>query len=136
MAITEGRKGAVYLDDGTSVLVAAMSEWTLTSNADRLDVTAFGDTDKAYLAGFKDSELRFSGFYDPADDAQADLHDAFVEGDEVTVHLYIDSAGGNGFTADGVVLGREVSTSVGGAATCNFTIAVNGAVTPFESTPS
>jgi predicted secreted protein len=136
MAITAGREGAVYIDNGSVTLVAAMSEWTLTSNADRIDVTAFQDTDKEYLAGFKDNELRFTGFYDPTDQAQSDLHTAFTNGTEVDIILYIDADSHAGFRGQGVILGREVSTSVGGAGTCNFTIAVNGAVTPISSTPS
>jgi len=133
MAVTEGRKGAVKLGtEGADTLVAAMNSWTLTSNADRIDVTVFGATAKEYLAGFKDGELRISGFYDPADDAQADLHTAFGDGTEVDLRLYVDDTLNTGFEGSGVVLSREVGSEVAGAATCNFTIAVNGEITPFD----
>lgn len=133
MAIVHGKGGAVKLGTPTAELVAAMNEWTLTSNADEVDITSFGDTDKVWMAGFKDGSLRFSGFYDYADTPQGDLHDAFDAGTEVSVKLYTDAT--HGFEGVGVVTSREVSASVNGAVTCNFGLRVNGAISPFTDTP-
>jgi predicted secreted protein len=133
MAIVHGKGGAVKLGTPTALLVAAMTEWTLTSNADEVDITSFGDTDKVWMPGFKDGSLKFSGFYDNADTPQGDLHTAFDAGTEVTLKLYTDSS--HGFEGLGVVTSREVSASVGGAVTCNFGLRVNGAITAFTDTP-
>jgi predicted secreted protein len=133
MAIVHGKGGAVKLGTPTANLVAAMNEWTLTSNADEVDTTSFGDTDKVWMAGFKDSSLTFSGFYDNADTYQGDLHEAFDAGTEVTIKLYTD--GTHGFQGVGVVTSREVSASVSGAVTCNFGLRVNGSISAFTDTP-
>jgi len=133
MAIVHGKGGAVKIGTPTATLVAAMTEWRLNSTADEVDVTSFGDTDKVWMAGFKNGELNFSGFYDDADTAQGDMHDAFDAGTEVHVKLYTDA--NSGFEGDAVVLSREVSASVAGAVTCNFGLRVNGAITAFADTP-
>lgn len=129
MAIVHGKGGAVKIGTPSATLVAAMNEWRLTSTADEVDITAFGDTDKVWMPGFKDGQLTFSGFYDDADASQGDLHEAFDDGTEVHVKLYADAD--SGFEGDAVITGREVSASVNGAVTCNFTLRVNGAITAF-----
>lgn len=133
MAIVHGKGGAVKLGTPSANLVAAMNEWSLTSTADEVDITSFGDTDKVWMAGFKDGQLRFSGFYDAADTYQGDLHEAFDADTEVHVKLYTDST--HGFEGDGVVTSREVTASVNGAVTCNFGIRINGSITAFTDTP-
>lgn len=132
MAIVHGKGGGVKLGTPTANLVAAMNEWTLTSDADEVDITQFGDTDKVWMAGFKNGSLRFSGFYDQADTYQGDLHDAFDAGTEVHLQLFTD--GTHGFEGDGVITSREVSASVNGAVTCNFGLRVNGSITAFTGT--
>jgi len=134
MAKMLGKDGMVKIGDSLTSVVAALNEWSLTSNADRIEVTSFGATDKEYLAGFKESTLRFSGFYDDADTFQGDLHEAFADGSEVHVALFTDTD--SGFQGSGVVVSREVTTGVAGAVTCTFEIAVNGAVIPFAGTPA
>jgi predicted secreted protein len=131
--IVHGKGGAVKIVSSGEVLVAAMTEWRLTSNADEVDITSFGDSDKVWMAGFKDGQLTFNGFYDSEDtNGQGALHQAFVEGTEVDIKLYATAT--EGFSGKGVVTSREVGASVGGAVTCNFGLRVNGAITPFSGT--
>ena len=125
--IVHGKGGAVKLGSPTAHLVAAMNEWSLTATADEVDITSFGDTDKAWLAGFKDGQITFTGFYDYADTYQGDLHEAFAAGSEVHVELYTDAT--HGYEADAVVLSREVTAGVNGAVTCNFGLRAVGAIT-------
>lgn len=128
MAIITGKGGAVKLGTSTETTVLGVSSWTLSSDADEIDVTSLGDTDKAYLAGFKSHKCSFKGFYDPADaNGQAALHTAFDSGAEVHVNLYTNVTATEGWEGDAIVLSREVETSVDGAVTCSFELRFNGA---------
>lgn len=135
MARLHGKGGAAKLVTVTGAkLIAAINEWSITSNADEVDATAFGDTDKYWLAGFKDGQIRLNGFYDPDSTEQSAMHSAFDAGSEVSLKLYVDA--NRGFEADAIVLGREVSAPVNGAVTCNFTLRANGAITEFNDAVS
>ena len=67
MARRHGSTGQVAIDpDGTTtyVPVAALNSWTMDSARDKVDVTAFGDTNKQYVVGLPDTKGTFSGFWD------------------------------------------------------------------------
>ena len=64
-----GRNGRLYVDtsaaaDGSAQPIANLSSFSINQTADRTEVTSFGDTTKAYVAGLKDAQGDFSGFWD------------------------------------------------------------------------
>lgn len=68
MARQHGSLGQVLIDPtgGTAyVAVASLNKWTLDMARDRVDVTAFGDTNKQYVQGLADIKGTFGGFWDP-----------------------------------------------------------------------
>lgn len=69
MSRIHGRNGRVYLalaSGGTAEPVAFLNSWTINFATEKADVTAFGDANKAYVAGLPDASGDFSGFYDNA----------------------------------------------------------------------
>jgi predicted secreted protein len=90
MARVHGRSGVlkVELTVGEAVeTVAFLNKWSLSFAADRVDVTAMGDTNKVYLAGLPDASGDFAGFYDAAADAVT-LEDAAMDGVARDFELY------------------------------------------------
>lgn len=65
-----GSKGLVKMDPtggATLVTVASLNAWTLDQARDKVDVTAFGDTNKQYVQGLPDVKGTLGGFFDTAD---------------------------------------------------------------------
>lgn len=96
MARIAGRNGALYANitsGGTAEPIAYLSSYTISFSSDRYEVTAFGDTNKAYVAGLPDASGDYSGFYDTA---TAQLYTAAVDGVARKFYLYMDRNGSPG----------------------------------------
>lgn len=68
MARQHGYKGQVLIDPAggsTYVAIAALNRWTLDMSRDRVDVTAFQDTNKQYVQGLPDIKGTIGGWWDP-----------------------------------------------------------------------
>lgn len=90
MARAHGRNGALYAaisSGGTAQPVAFLSAWTFASTSDRVDVTAFGDSNKTYVAGLPDASGSFEGFWDSDG---VDLYTASQDGVARKFYLYPD----------------------------------------------
>jgi hypothetical protein len=83
-----GRQGRVYLNiasGGTAEPIAFLSGWSISFATDKVDVTAFGDANKIYVAGLPDASGDFSGYYD---DATAQVFTAALDGQPRKFYLY------------------------------------------------
>jgi hypothetical protein len=83
-----GRNGRIYLaiaSAGTAEPIAFQNKWSLDSASDKIEVTAFGDGNKVYVAGLPDASGDFSGFYD---DATAQSYTASQDGIARKFYLY------------------------------------------------
>ena len=92
MARIHGRKGRLYAaitSGGTAEPIAYLNAWTINFTTDKVDGTAFGDTNKVYLSGLPDAAGTFSGFYDDASDQ---LYQAAQDGIERKFYLYPSNA--------------------------------------------
>jgi len=92
MARIHGRFGRVYMNiasGGLAEPIAFLNSWSLSAETDKADVTAFGDTNKVYVAGLPDSSGEFSGFYD---DSTAQTYSAAIDGIARKFYLYPTSA--------------------------------------------
>jgi hypothetical protein len=68
MARQHGSHGQVSIDPaGTTTYapIASLNAWTLNSERDLVDVTAFGDTNKQYVQGLPDLKGTYGGWWDP-----------------------------------------------------------------------
>ena len=88
MARIAGRNGRVYMalaSGGTAQPVAFQNKWAINAASDKIEVTAFGDSGKVYVAGLPDASGTFSGFYD---DATAQSYTASQDGLARAFYLY------------------------------------------------
>jgi hypothetical protein len=73
-----GRNAAIYIDtssaaNGSAVPISLRNNWSLDQSADRFETTAFGDTNKSYVAGMPDVQGSFAGMWDADDSNQYNL---------------------------------------------------------------
>lgn len=93
MSRIHGRKGQLYVglasDTAVATPVTFLSSWSIDFATDKVDVTAFGDTNKVYVSGLPDASGSFGGFYD---DATAQLYTASQDGLARRFYLYPTNA--------------------------------------------
>jgi hypothetical protein len=92
MARYHAKEGQVYMSvnstDAASP-VSSMSAWSLSLARDRVEVTAFGDTNKQFVQGLPDISGTFSGFWD---DTESDIVTGSESANGVKLYLYPDAA--------------------------------------------
>ena len=67
MARIHGRNGRLYASltsGGTAEPITFLRDWSINFAVDNIEVTAFGDSNKTYVAGLPDASGSYSGFYD------------------------------------------------------------------------
>lgn len=88
MARIHGKRGRVYLGVLSGDQASPMpfiAGYSFDAETEKAEVTAFGDNNKIYVAGFSDASGEFSGFYD---DATAQTYTAAVDGLPRRFYLY------------------------------------------------
>lgn len=83
-----GRFGMIYMglaSGGTATPIATQASWSMNFVTNKIDVTAFGDTTKVYVAGLPDASGQFSGWYD---DATVQTYTAATDGVARRFYLY------------------------------------------------
>ncbi len=88
MSRIHGRNARIYMSitsGGSAEPIPFLASWSLQAATDKQDVTAFGDSNKVYVAGLPDASGEFSGFYD---DATAQTYTAAVDGVARKFYLY------------------------------------------------
>ena len=91
MARSHGRNGAVYLgatNGAAASPVTFQAAWSINMTVDKQDVTAFGDSNKIYVAGLPDASGDFSGFWD---DATSQTYLAATDGLSRNFYLYANA---------------------------------------------
>lgn len=88
MARIAGRNGRIYANvssGGTAEPITFLNNWSINFATDKIEVTAFGDTGKTYVAGLPDASGDYSGFYD---DGSTQFYTAAVDGIARKFYLY------------------------------------------------
>lgn len=89
MARIPGRNARVYLGLATSAAaaepIAFQAKVSFDAATDKIDVTAFGDSNKVYVAGLPDASGSFEGFYD---DATVQSYTAAQDGIARKMYIY------------------------------------------------
>lgn len=83
-----GRNAVIYFDlagGGSASRLAYQAEWTMNFTSPKIDVTAFGDTNKTTVAGLPEASGSFTGFYD---DTSNQTYTAAVDGLARKFYLY------------------------------------------------
>lgn len=115
MARIHGRAGRVYMNlasGGTAEPVNFLSGWSINFATDKVDVTAFGDSNKIYVAGLPDASGDFSGFYD---DATAQVFTAAVDGVGRKFYLYPSTLTNSQYFYGTILPDFKVNAAVAGA---------------------
>lgn len=93
MSRVAGRFGRMYVgiasDSAAAEPAVYLRRWSIDYSTDKYDVTAQGDSNKAYVAGLPDAQGRYDGFYD-TDTAQ--FWTAATDGLARKVYLYADTS--------------------------------------------
>lgn len=124
MAFHSGRDGSLWVD-GTRL--ARVSNWSLSSSVETLEVTDLGANERSYIPGLKSATGSASIFYH--DDAPAALlgkvlkTGAATESDAVRLSL---RWGDKKVDVDAYVTQGEVSCQVGSVMQANITFVVTG----------
>ena len=91
MVRRHGRNAQVYVgitSGAAASPVPFMASWTMNQVTDKQEVTAFGDSNKVYVAGLPDSSGDFGGFMDQA---SSQTYIAAVDGLPRNFYLYEDA---------------------------------------------
>lgn len=98
MARAHGRRGRLYAgiasDTSAAEPITFLNSWSVNFTVDKVDVTAFGDSNKVYVSGLPDASGDFGGFYD---NATAQLYTASQDGLARRFYLYPDISDGDYF---------------------------------------
>lgn len=129
MAKYHGKGGVLYLaaaGGGAASLVSNLTQWTISIQADKAEVTSLGDSFKSYVRGVKGGTISAQGFW--ADDADVPF-DAFDADAKVAAYLY-PAAGAPSKFWSGYVWPDQIDcgVQVGGAATANFSGTFDGTI--------
>jgi hypothetical protein len=127
MAVYAGRKGVVYLSttgSGAATNVLKLTGWTIDQSTDKIEVTAFGDTNKTYVQGLKDVKGTFSGFFD---DTETKPFTAADSTDGCKLYLYPSSDITTAYFYGPAWLDVSLDTGVATAVSISGNFAANGA---------
>lgn len=130
MARSAGRNSQIYVSitsGGSASPLLHAATWSLNLNVDQIEVTAFGDTSKTYVAGLADGTLDFSGFL--SDTAGTSLVTAAIDGVARKFYLYPFNTTSTYFFGTGF-FGTTVETDVAGAVSMTGTAMMATPVTP------
>lgn len=91
-----GRNARFYMaiaSGGTAELIPFIKGWTIKAASDRFDVTAQGDTGKAYVSGLPDAQGDIEGFFDVGTNQ---TYTAARDGVARKIYMYPDIVGSPG----------------------------------------
>lgn len=130
MARIHGRRGRLYVDQSSGAAAAAtpvafLNSWSIAFETDKVEITAFDDTNKTYLSGLPDASGDFGGFYD---DSTNQLYDAAIDGAARKFYLYPDLATSSKYWYGTAIFDFSVDGSVSDAVTVSGSWAAAGPI--------
>ena len=126
MAKYHGRKGVVYMSTtggGTAVSVVGLKSWSLNMPTDKVEVTAFGDTNKTYVQGLPDATGDIAGWWDDTSDA---MYDGSQSSNGVKLYLYPSSDATTKYWYGPAWVDFSITVDVGGAVEVSASFSANG----------
>lgn len=127
MAVYHGKKGVVYCSTsaaGAATNVIKLDAWSLDMPADKVETTAFGDTNKTYVLGLRDASGSISGFWD---DTADQFYAASQSSDGVNLYLYPSSDAPSKYWYGPAWVDFSVSSGVAEAVKIAANFSANGA---------
>lgn len=124
-----GKNGKVEIGDATSKKVVGIKNWSLELSLDTLETTALGNDWKEYITGLKEWTASSEGDYVvPTDtEGQAALQQAFLNGAEVKVKMFVDSK--NYYTGSAFISSLSIEDPVDDVVSISIEFTGTGALT-------
>lgn len=122
-----GRKGAIYMSTtgtGAATMMVSMNAWSLDRSTDLVDVTAFGDINKVFVAGLPNLQGSLSGWWDTASDL---LYDGATSADGVKLYLYPSTDAMSKYFYGPAWVNFNIEVGVNDAVSISGDFAANGA---------
>jgi hypothetical protein len=110
-----GRNAAIYFGATTSAQASPLTfqnTWSMNFTSEKIDVTAFGESTKTYVAGIADAAGEFSGFYD---DATPQTYTAAIDGLARRMYLYPSNLNTAQYFFGTVFADMSINAAVAGA---------------------
>lgn len=134
MARIHGRRGRLYVElspPGSAEPISFLNSWSISAEVDRVDVTAFGDSNKVELAGLPASSGDFGGFYDSETDQ---LYGAALDGVPRKFYLYPNTNNNTQYFWGTANFDFSISASVDGAVEVSGSWSATGPVQKNQGT--
>lgn len=127
MSVHAGRTGVVYIAiesaTGVATNCVSLNAWTINRATDKIEVTAFGDSNKTYVQGLPDVQGTFSGFWN---DSETKVFAGAASTTGVKLYLYPDSTAPTKYAYGTAWLDASIETPVSGAVTISGNFAAAG----------
>lgn len=124
-----GKSAVFKINDGTTMqdISNVVNSSSLSRSAETAEVTALGNSSKAYIPGLKDATVSLEGMADVTTSGYLDG----ILGTETTWEFYPagTSAGEVKYSGSGILTSLETSAEVGGAVSISGEVQVTGDVT-------
>ena len=135
MAVFRGEEGSVKFKNGTGTTEAIVSTtgWSLDITKDTLDVTAHGDTSRAFVGGLISGSGSIEFLYTAASGNETAnlLADVLTAEDpaDAQFELFLDTSGTKKVSFNGIVTGTSLSATTGDLETVSVSFITSGAIT-------
>lgn len=129
MSRIAGRNGRLYAaiaSGGTATPIAFLNKWSLKFSTGKIDVTAFGDGNRTYVASLPDCQGDYAGFYD---NATAQLYTAATDGVARNFYLYPDTTNNGQYWFGTAIFDFNIDAQVDGSVNVSGTLAASTQVT-------
>ena len=135
MAVFRGEEGSVKFKNGSGTTEAIVSTtgWTLDTSKETLDVTAHGNTFRAFAGGLISGSGTVDFIYTAASGNETEnlIDDILTAEDagDAQFELFLDASGAKKVSFSGIVTGTSLSAAVGDLETISVSFVTNGTIT-------
>ena len=135
MAVFRGEEGSVKFKNGSGTTEAIVSTtgWTLDTTKETLDVTAHGNTFRAFAGGLISGSGTVDFIYTAASGNETEnlIDDILTAEDagDAQFELFLDTSGSKKVSFSGIVTGTSLSATVGDLETVSVSFVTNGTIT-------
>ena len=135
MAVFRGEEGSVKFinGSGTAETIVSTTGWTLDTSKETLDVTAHGNTFRAFAGGLISGSGTVDLIYTATsgDDTAEIISDVLTAEDagDASFNLFLDTSGSKKVSFSGIVTGTSLSAAVGDLETVSVSFVTNGTIT-------
>ena len=135
MAVFRGEEGSVKFKNGsgTTETIVSTTGWSLDTSKETLDVTAHGNTFRAFAGGLISGSGTVDFIYTAASGNETEnfIDDVLTAEDagDAQFELFLDTSGSKKVSFSGIITGTTLSAAVGDLETISVSFVTNGTIT-------